>query len=562
MKEKLKLTKGITLIALVITIVVLLVMAGFSISVMVGDNSVIDQAKNSKEQMEIAQWEEKINQAIIEAEGGNRDVTLDDVIGELIDKGVIENPDDVDRYTGTVTTKEPEHIIEGLLDDYVDAPPSLAENVKFTITPNTPTNKPIELKIETGIEGFTLQYSLDDGENWEDYDEAKGITLEHNDVVFARLWSGLKESEYATAESEYATANVENIDRLPPNSFSVTVSEVGINEITVTGGTVDAEKTDEDACSGINGYYFSNDGGVTWEPSVPQKDPNYTFEGLEPDTNYDIVIKAEDNAGNEVETVKKPQKTEPDKLDPPTMTFKSKTTSSITVDAVVQDKAGSAVVQDKAGRDITYTLYVSTNKNGPYTAKASTTKVAGTKVTLTASGLNMYTNYYYYVGIQSGKVTAETTSKGNVRTYCSGRTNVCTPKYCSGGRTSSYQATCSSCSGAGTKACTGSFKVSTSSTVCPECGKTATASNGTCSKCGAMSYRMYCSSCGKGTGYSVPHLNIKCTSCGGDGKVTRYSYYNCSHGYSGSHYYCQHSNNRSSATHYYCAHSSAGVQHD
>ena len=114
--------KGITLIALVITIVVLLIMAGFSVSVMVGDNSVIDQAKNSKEEMEIAQWEEKINQAIIEAEGGNRDVILDDIIGELIDKGVIEDPDDVDRYTGAVTTKEPEHIIEGLLDDYVDAP--------------------------------------------------------------------------------------------------------------------------------------------------------------------------------------------------------------------------------------------------------------------------------------------------------------------------------------------------------------------------------------------------------------------------------------------------------
>ena len=31
--------KGITLIALVITIVVLLIMAGFSVSVMVGDNS-------------------------------------------------------------------------------------------------------------------------------------------------------------------------------------------------------------------------------------------------------------------------------------------------------------------------------------------------------------------------------------------------------------------------------------------------------------------------------------------------------------------------------------------
>ena len=543
--------KGITLIALVITIVVLLIMAGFSVSVMIGDNSVIDQAKNSKEEMEIAQWEEKINQAIIEAEGGNRDVILDDIIGELIDKGVIEDPDDVDRYTGTVTTKEPEHIIEGLLDDYVDAPPSLAENVKFTITPNTPTNKPVVLKIETGIEGFTLQYSLDDGENWEDYDESKGITLEHNDVVFARLWSGLK-------ESEYATANVENIDRLPPNSFSVTVSEVGINEITVTGGTVDAEKTDEDACSGINGYYFSNDGGVTWEPSVPQKDPNYTFEGLEPDTNYDIVIKAEDNAGNEVETVKKPQKTEPDKLDPPTMTFKSKTTSSITVDAVVQDKAG---------RDITYTLYVSTNKNGPYTAKASTTKVAGTKVTLTASELSMYTNYYYYVGIQSGKVTAETTSKGNVRTYCSGRTNVCTPKYCSGGYTNSGTRSCSKCSGTGKMACTGTTDWGfgpTKTLRCPKCGEnTFTAGTGYfCDTCGAFKDTGGCSNCGYVTPAGLTHNKISCTTCGGDGRVSYSTRYDCTHGYYSSHYYCQHSNNRSSTTHYYCAHSQSGVQHD
>ena len=537
--------KGITLIALVIT----------SVSVMVGDNSVIDQAKNSKEEMEIAQWEEKINQAIIEAEGGNRDVILDDIIGELIDKGVIEDPDDVDRYTGTVTTKEPEHIIEGLLDDYVDAPPSLAENVKFTVIPNTPTNKPVVLKIETGIEGFTLQYSLDDGENWEDYDEAKGITLEHNDVVFARLWSGLK-------ESEYATANVENIDRLPPNSFSVTVSEVGINEITVTGGTVDAEKTDEDACSGINGYYFSNDGGVTWEPSVPQKDPNYTFEGLEPDTNYDIVIKAEDNAGNEVETVKKPQKTEPDKLDPPTMTFKSKTTSSITVDAVVQDKAG---------RDITYTLYVSTNKNGPYTAKASTTKVAGTKVTLTASELSMYTNYYYYVGIQSGKVTAETTSKGNVRTYCSGRTNVCTPKHCSGGYTSSGTRSCSTCGGDGKRSCTGSFDylyyggVDAPGGKCGGCGAGSGKYGGynwSCSTCGASGGYYWCSKCGYNTGSKESHRTISCSTCGGDGRVSYTSRYDCTHGYYSSHYYCQHSNNRSSATHYYCAHSQAGVQHD
>ena len=42
MKKVLKQKSGITLIALVITIVVLLIMAGFSVFVMVGDNSVID----------------------------------------------------------------------------------------------------------------------------------------------------------------------------------------------------------------------------------------------------------------------------------------------------------------------------------------------------------------------------------------------------------------------------------------------------------------------------------------------------------------------------------------
>ena len=238
------------------------------------------------------------------------------------------------------------------------------------------------------------------------------------------------------------------------------------------------------------------------------------------------------------------------------MTFKSKTTSSITVDAVVQDKAG---------RDITYTLYVSTNKNGPYTAKASTTKVAGTKVTLTASGLNMYTTYYYYVGIQSGKVTAETTSKGNVRTYCSGRTNACTPKYCSGGYTSSGTKTCSKCRGSGKMACNGTTELgmtTVSSGTCPRCGKTMTYGVGYwCSTCGASKPCGTCS-CGYATPAGLTHRKISCTTCGGDGRVSYTTRYDCTHGYYSSHYYCQHSNNRSSATHYYCAHSQAGVQHD
>ena len=48
MKEKLKQTKGITLIALVITIIVLLILAGVSIAILTGQNGILTQANNAK----------------------------------------------------------------------------------------------------------------------------------------------------------------------------------------------------------------------------------------------------------------------------------------------------------------------------------------------------------------------------------------------------------------------------------------------------------------------------------------------------------------------------------
>ena len=50
MKENLKNKNGITLIALVITIVVLLILAGVSIATLIGDNGILTQAGNAKEQ--------------------------------------------------------------------------------------------------------------------------------------------------------------------------------------------------------------------------------------------------------------------------------------------------------------------------------------------------------------------------------------------------------------------------------------------------------------------------------------------------------------------------------
>ena len=63
--EKLNINKnkGITLIALVITIIVLLILAGVSIAMLTGENGILNQAKKAKEETEIASEEEKVKLA-------------------------------------------------------------------------------------------------------------------------------------------------------------------------------------------------------------------------------------------------------------------------------------------------------------------------------------------------------------------------------------------------------------------------------------------------------------------------------------------------------------------
>lgn len=56
--------KGVTLVALVITIIVLLILAGVSISLVVGDNGVLSQAMDAADQTGLSTVEEQINLAV------------------------------------------------------------------------------------------------------------------------------------------------------------------------------------------------------------------------------------------------------------------------------------------------------------------------------------------------------------------------------------------------------------------------------------------------------------------------------------------------------------------
>ena len=72
MLEKVKKEKAITLIALVVTIVVLLILATVSIQMLGGENGIIGQAKGGKDSAEISEEKEIINISSVQASEKNK----------------------------------------------------------------------------------------------------------------------------------------------------------------------------------------------------------------------------------------------------------------------------------------------------------------------------------------------------------------------------------------------------------------------------------------------------------------------------------------------------------
>ena len=81
--------KGITLVSLVVTIIVLIILAGVSINLTLGENGIITIAKKARENMELAKEDEErqLNElyAQIVTEGGSSGSASDDAIIRLVE---------------------------------------------------------------------------------------------------------------------------------------------------------------------------------------------------------------------------------------------------------------------------------------------------------------------------------------------------------------------------------------------------------------------------------------------------------------------------------------------
>ena len=94
MRKFLKNRKGITLIALVITIIILLILAGVTITMLTGDNGILKQATNARETNSKAEFEEQVKLAVIASR-------VNDTAN--IDLKILE--EEINKISGTTITK-------------------------------------------------------------------------------------------------------------------------------------------------------------------------------------------------------------------------------------------------------------------------------------------------------------------------------------------------------------------------------------------------------------------------------------------------------------------------
>ena len=102
---KTKEMKGITLVALVVTIVVLLILAGVSINTVLGDDGIIQKAKEAAEATKRASAEEEMNRLVLEYQLASNDETLESFLQEKVTEGRIDGVTDNGDGTITITKK-------------------------------------------------------------------------------------------------------------------------------------------------------------------------------------------------------------------------------------------------------------------------------------------------------------------------------------------------------------------------------------------------------------------------------------------------------------------------
>ena len=153
-------------------------------------------------------------------------------------------------------------------------------------------NNKASITIETIEEGYKLQYQINGVEGeWKEIENKGTITgLNHGDTVYARLWDGTNESDYASASVKDTIAPTVTV-----TAGTITSSSIGVN--------VTAKDSESGMGSNVRYTYYikeSTQADSSYVAKITEStENNYTFTGLIQGTSYDIKVEVNgDKAGN------------------------------------------------------------------------------------------------------------------------------------------------------------------------------------------------------------------------------------------------------------------------
>ena len=132
MKQKLKQSKGITLISLVVTIIILVILAGVTISLILGNDGIVEKTKEAKKVTSVATAQENLELLKSKILLDKFEITLDDYLKELEKVKEEYQVDDIEK----IDDKTAEIIVDG--------------KYKFTITDEGNGNLKTDYKGEAG----------------------------------------------------------------------------------------------------------------------------------------------------------------------------------------------------------------------------------------------------------------------------------------------------------------------------------------------------------------------------------------------------------------------------
>ena len=171
-KVKVKAENGITLIALVVTIVVLLILAGITISLVFSENGVIKKAQDSKEQTEIGEMREKLEMAKVPVYAdGNGLYKVQDYWDRIESEGLIADKtvDIIDNGDGTYeVTTTPGYVFEITVEPNKEIAENIiigecigkGENLSIGIRVVKKTTNSIEIEVVRAEGASNFKYSI------------------------------------------------------------------------------------------------------------------------------------------------------------------------------------------------------------------------------------------------------------------------------------------------------------------------------------------------------------------------------------------------------------------